>query len=159
MIYSICLNSYDVSTLSGHEHTVEHGGQTYQFGICSDVKKSCGVDVGACMTTGGQKTSMGKISTDLFLSLEEKSDSPYLLYESGSVCENLSKHWTTKIEFVCLTEGMQTGPQVIEDSNCTLIIHFPTKLVCKNEVRAKHPALFMNDWLIDSLISTFTDTM
>lgn len=127
-------DSYDLTELSGKEYTVEHDKQTYKFGICTDVKGSCAVDVGACLTTGGQKSSLGKISTDLFLSMEEKSDSPYLLYTSGSVCGTLSKQWTTKIEFVCQTEGMLAGPNIVEDSNCTLIIHFATKHVCKHEV-------------------------
>lgn len=126
--------SYDLNELSGKEYTAGNDKQIYKFGICTDVKASCRVDVGACLITGGQKSSMGKISTDLFLSLEEKSDSPYLLYTSGGVCGTLSKQWTTKIEFVCQTEGMQSGPKIVEDSNCTLIIHFATKLVCKNEV-------------------------
>lgn len=136
--YDVCdyfSNSYDLTELSGKEYTAEHDKQTYKFGICTDVRASCGVDVGACLTTGGQKSSMGKISTDLFLSMEEKSDSPFLLYTSGGVCGTLTKQWTTKIEFVCQTDGMRAGPKIIEDSNCTLIIHFVTKHVCKNEVR------------------------
>lgn len=138
IIIFLFFDSYDLNELSGKEYTVESTDkQIYKFGICTDVKASCGVEVGACLTTGGQKTSMGKISTDLFLSLEEKSDSPYLLYTSGSVCGALSKEWTTKIEFVCQTDGMQAGPKIVEDSNCILIIHFATKHVCKNEVRIK----------------------
>lgn len=131
------LDSYDLSELSGKEYTVENNKQKYKFGICTDVKASCGVDVGACLITGGQKSSMGKISTDLLLSLDEKSDSPFLLYESGGVCGALSKQWTTKIEFICQTDGMVAGPKIIEDSNCTLIINFASKHVCKNEVRTE----------------------
>lgn len=124
-----------MTELSGKEYSVEHDKQRYKFGICTDVKASCGVEVGACLITGGQKSSMGKMSTELLLSEEEKSDSPFLLYNSGSVCGALSKQWMTKIEFVCQTNGMTAGPKIIEDSNCTLIIHFVTKHVCKNEVR------------------------
>lgn len=126
--------SYDLNELSGKEYTVEHDKQTYKFGICTDVKASCGVNVGACSTTGGQKSSMGTMNNELLLSEEEKSDAPYLLYKSGGVCGDLSKQWNTKIEFVCQTDGMVAGPKIIEDSNCTLIIHFVTKNVCKNEV-------------------------
>lgn len=124
-----------MNELSGNEYSVEQDNRTYTFGICTDLKSSCGVDVGACMTTGGQKSSMGKINTELLLNEEEKSDSPFLLYTSGSVCGSLSKQWMTKIEFVCQTDGMTAGPKIIEDSNCTLIIHFVTNHVCKNEVR------------------------
>lgn len=128
-------SSYDLNELSGKEYIVGQDKQQYKFGICTDVKSSCGVDVGACVTTGGQKSSMGKISTDLLLSEDVKSDAPFLLYKEGSVCGALSKQWTTKIEFVCQTAGMTGGPKIIEDSNCTLIIHFVTEHVCRNEVR------------------------
>lgn len=123
-----------MNELSGKQYTVEHEKQKYVFGICTDAKRPCREKVGACLVTGGQSTSMGTISTDLFLSEEEKSDSPFLLYKEGSVCGTLSKQWTTKIEFVCQTDGMAAGPKIVEDSNCTLIIHFATKHVCKNEV-------------------------
>lgn len=132
------LFSYDLNELSGQEYTVENGGHTYKFGICTDIKSTCLEGAGACLMTGGQKTSMGKISADLLLSDDDKSDAPFLLYKEGSVCEALTKQWTTKIEFICQTDGMRAGPKVIEDSNCTLIIHFVTKHVCRNEVRISY---------------------
>lgn len=125
---------YDLKELSGKPYTVEHDGEKYVFGICADAKPQCAENVGACNVTGGQSSSMGTVSSGLQLS-DEKSDSPFLLYKSGSVCGALGKQWTTKIEFLCQTDGMAAGPKIIENTNCTLIIQFATKLVCNNEVR------------------------
>lgn len=74
---------------------------------------------------------MGVISDNLRLS--EKGGAPYLLYESGSACD-LNRKWTTKIEFICQTDKLTAGPQIIEDTNCTIIIQFVTKAVCQKDV-------------------------
>lgn len=100
--------------------------------MCQAPKAPCKENAGACNVTGGQSSSMGIINSDLQLS--DKSTAPFLLYISGSVCSSLQKGWTTKIEFVCQTDGMTAGPKIIENSNCTLVINFVTKLVCRNEV-------------------------
>lgn len=126
--------SYDLNELSGKSYTVEQDNEKYVFGICTTAKQSCLENVGACLVTGGQSSSMGTISNVLELT-EENNHSPYLLYKSGSVCGSLNKQWTTKIEFVCQMDGMAAGPKIVENSNCSLIIHFVTKLVCNNEVR------------------------
>lgn len=76
---------------------------------------------------------MGLINRELHF-LNENTDSPILLYESGSVCKSLNKQWTTRIEFLCQTDGMSAGPTIVENNNCSLIIHFVTKLVCLKEV-------------------------
>lgn len=124
---------YDLSELSGHQYTVKRDNSEYVFGICSEPKKPCNDNAGACLVTGGQSSSMGLANSQLHF-LDEQSDSPVLVYESGSVCETMNKQWTTRIEFICQTEGMTARPTIVENSNCSLIIHFVTKLVCKNEV-------------------------
>lgn len=123
--------SYDLKELSGKSYTVERNDKKYVFGICTDAKQQCGENVGACSVS--HPTSMGAVSNVLQLS-EEKSDSPFLLYKSGAICGPLDRYWSTKIEFVCQTDGMPAGPKIIEDTSCQLIIHFATKLVCNNEV-------------------------
>lgn len=133
MILSAFIFSYDLNELSGKTYTVEQNNKKYVFGICKNANEPCLENVGACNVTGGQSSSMGTVSSILELS-EEKSDAPFLLYKSGSTCGTLDKHWRTKIEFLCQTDGMAAGPKIIEDSNCSLIIHFATKLVCNNEV-------------------------
>lgn len=128
--------SYDLSSLSNKQYFLEQGNQKYVFGVCTEPKEPCNGSAGACMVTGdkhGQSSSMGVVNTQLQLS-NERNEAPYLLYESGSVCEALHKQWTTKIEFACQTDGMAAGPKIIENTNCTLIIQFITKLVCNNEV-------------------------
>lgn len=123
-----------MNELSGKTYTVEQDDKKYVFGICKNANAPCLDKVGACLVTGGQSSSMGTVSSILEMS-EEKSDAPFLSYKSGSVCGTLDNHWTTKIEFVCQTDGMPAGPKIVENSNCSLIIHFATKLVCNNEVR------------------------
>lgn len=107
------------------------GNETYSFGICTITKDPCLENAGACLTTKGQSSSMGVISGNLRLS--EKGGAPYLLYESGSACEK-NRKWTTKIEFICQTDKLASGPQIIEDTNCTVIIQFVTKAVCQQDV-------------------------
>lgn len=124
---------YDLKELSNQQYTAEHENKKYVFGICTEPKQPCLESAGACLITGGQSSSMGVISSELKLT-DEKSEAPFLLYKSGSVCEALHKQWTTKIEFLCQTDGMTAGPKIIENSNCTLILQFVTKLVCRNEV-------------------------
>lgn len=124
--------------LSGKLYNVEQGDKKYVFGVCTEPKEPCNGNTGACLVTGdknGQSSSMGIVSSDLQLS-EERNEAPYLLYKSGSIC-TADKHWTTKIEFACQLDGMQAGPKIIENENCTLIIQFATKLVCTNEVKIK----------------------
>lgn len=78
---------------------------------------------------------MGVVNARLQL-LEGKNE-PFLLYDSGSVCgTQLHEHWTTKIEFICEKDEKKAVPKVIEDTNCTLYIVFPTKAVCQSSVRA-----------------------
>lgn len=108
-----------------------HGNETYSFGICTSPKEPCLENAGACLTSKGQSSSMGVISDNLRLS--EKDGAPYLLYESGSACD-LKRKWTTKIEFICQTDKLTAGPQIIEDTNCTVIIQFVTKAVCQKDV-------------------------
>lgn len=117
-------------------YTLTQEKQKYVFGVCTEPKEPCNGNAGACLVTGdksGQSSSMGIVNSELQLS-DERNEAPYLLYKNGSVCEALHNQWTTKIEFACQTEGMTAGPKIIENSNCTLIIQFVTKLVCNYEV-------------------------
>lgn len=123
--------------LSGKQYSLEQGGQKYVFGVCTEPKGPCNGNAGACLVTGdknGQSSSMGVVSSELQLSTE-RNEAPFLAYKSGSVCGALHKQWETKIEFACQMDGTTAGPKIIENTNCTLIIQFVTKLVCNNEVR------------------------
>lgn len=126
--------SYDLSELSHQQYTVKHDNDEYVFGICAEPKQPCKDNAGACLVTNGQSSSMGIVSSELQFS-DETSNSPILLYQSGSVCKELNKQWTTRIEFLCQTEGMSAVPTIVENANCSLIIHFPTKLACQYEVK------------------------
>lgn len=139
-ILNILNFSYDLKKLSDKRYSVEHEKRKYVFGVCSEPKEPCNGKTGACLMTGdktGQSASMGIVNSELQLS-SEKNEAPYLLYKTGSACNNGQlKEWTTKIEFACKPEGTNAKPQVIEDTNCTLLIQFPTELVCRNDVSVR----------------------
>lgn len=149
LFFSFSSNSYDLSELSGKKYDVGQDTNTYSFGICTSPKEPCRENAGACRTTQGQSSSMGVINN--VLQLPDATSAPFLLYGSGSVCKGLDQKWTTKIEFICQTDGMAAGPKIVEDTNCTLIIHFATKLVCRNDVNVEttiHLCFIINVQLI-----------
>lgn len=123
-----------MTELSGKKYQVAYQNQTYTFGICTGPKDPCLENAGACLTSKGQSSSMGVTNDELILPGD--GGAPYLLYESGSVCEALHQKWSTKIEFICQREDMAAGPKIIENTNCSLIIQFATKKVCRNDVSA-----------------------
>lgn len=64
-----------------------------------------------------------------------QTGSPYLEYKSGAACENVADKWSSKIEFLCASDGMAEGPVVVENDHCQLVVHFVTRLVCQKQVR------------------------
>lgn len=121
-----------MTSLSGKSYKVTAGDETYELGICSPPGKPCLENAGICQTTKGQSASLGVISRDL---VSPESAAPYLMYTSGGACGNLSNHWRTKIEFICEPDTNKNGmPKVIENKDCLMIIQFPTKLACQDQV-------------------------
>lgn len=125
--------SFDLRSLSNTTYKVVSGNHSYVFGVCDAPKESCLAGTGACETSNGQSSSLGIASHELMLA-SDGTGSPYLVYESGSVCGTLNAKWNTTIEFICLTAGMSAEPTVVENTDCRLIIHFPTKLACRTTV-------------------------
>lgn len=124
---------FDLSSLSGKTYKVQQGKQTYAFGVCGAPKDSCVSGMGACETSNGQVSSLGLANTELHMSYEG-TGSLFQVYDSGSVCDSLHKKWNTTIEFICLVPGMTSEPKVVENTDCRLIIHFPTDLACRKTV-------------------------
>lgn len=94
------------------------------------------VNSGACNVTNGQKSSLGGVSHELQYA-EDGSGTPYLTYTEGAVCNSLNTHWNTTIQFNCPNDETENQPKIIENTNCHMIIHFPTKLVCQKEINCK----------------------
>lgn len=58
---------------------------------------------------------------------------PFIAYETGAKCNDT--RWRTEIQFICQPKGEpKMEPKVIEDSNCLLVIQYPTEAVCQHEV-------------------------
>lgn len=125
-----------MSSLSKKTYKAIHGNQTYVFGVCGAPKDTCMEKTGACETTNGQISSLGVASNELQIAYNG-TGSLFQVYDSGSVCELLHKKWNTKIEFICLAPGMSPEPSVVENTDCQLIIHFPTDLACQKTVTEK----------------------
>lgn len=162
---------YNMNSLRNETYNLGLNGKTYTFGICADGGSPCLEHAGACETINGQSTSLGNTNSNLRFN---QTGSPYLLYESGAPCQPNTKDktatttfWSTKIEFVCATDGdggggggasvadghttngdgaaasppssstSSNGPKIIENSNCQLLIHYPTKLACQNQITCK----------------------
>lgn len=121
-----------MSSLSGKKYQIDHESKTYAFGICTAPREPCIENAGACQTTNGQSSSFGIINDNL--QMNKDGTTLFLLYDSGSVCESLHKQWNTRIEFVCQTDGNSAGPKIVENTNCTLIIHFVTRSACQSTV-------------------------
>lgn len=125
-----------MSEHAGKQYQIRHKNDTYVIGICQAPKNPCLENAGACRTTNGQSTSLGIANDNLQLN-DSAIGTPFLQYKSGSACassnSNIATRYTT-IEFICLTDGMPVEPKIIEDYNCELIIHFPTKAACQSPV-------------------------
>lgn len=104
---------------------------------------------GSCSTTpSGQPTRLGNFNSRLLFN----TSTLYLLYDNGAPCQKSNSDsaattasWSTKIEFVCAYNGTtntNTGataliPKIIENSNCQVLIHYPTELACKEPITCK----------------------
>lgn len=124
---------FDLSSLSGKTYKITHENQTYAFGVCGPPKDTCMERTGSCETTNGQISSLGVANNELRMAYDG-TGSLYQIYDSGSVCDSLHKKWNTTIEFICLESGMSSEPKVVENTDCRLIIHFPTKIACRKIV-------------------------
>ncbi|XP_034487896.1 cation-independent mannose-6-phosphate receptor isoform X2 [Drosophila innubila] len=137
----------DLSPLSGHgPHKLTKDGKTYTVGVCASAGTPCLANGGACYDQNGQSTELGNFNSQLRFN---QSDSPYLLYEGGGKCDSSDRLWSTKIEFVCAnnatkdnggakSNGATTDAvQIIEDSNCQLLIQYQTPHACRQQIRCK----------------------
>ncbi|XP_055901792.1 cation-independent mannose-6-phosphate receptor [Eupeodes corollae] len=159
---------YNMNSLKNETYNLVLNGKNYTFGICTDAGSACLEHDGACESINGQSTSLGITNSNLLLN---PTGSPYLLYITGASCQPKDKtatttYWSTKIEFVCATDGAagqtivvgdgtssastassssssslssssSSGPKIIENSNCQLLIHYQTKLACQNQITCK----------------------
>ncbi|XP_055848636.1 cation-independent mannose-6-phosphate receptor [Episyrphus balteatus] len=147
---------YNMNSLKNETYNLGLNSKTYTFGICTDGGSPCLEHAGACESINGQSTSLGNTNSNLRFN---QTGSPYLLYETGAPCQPKTKDktatttfWSTKIEFVCATDGggdgagqgataasssSSSGPKIIENSNCQLLIHYQTKLACQNQITCK----------------------
>lgn len=112
---------------------------------------------GACYEQNATTISLGNSNSQLRFN---QSGSLYLLYEDGAECPSAaagSRRWSTKIEFVCANNatkdhaataagaGTEAGAgaggadslEIIEDSNCQLLIQYQTPLACREPIRCK----------------------
>lgn len=123
---------YDLQLLAGKQYTVKRNNASYAFGICNVANSPCPDKAGACETGSSSTKSLGIFNTNLMF--DETARTVYLLYKTGTVCEGISKQWTTRIEFVCAADNDAEGPVIIENSNCELVIKYHTQIVCQKEV-------------------------
>ncbi|XP_055710305.1 cation-independent mannose-6-phosphate receptor isoform X2 [Phlebotomus papatasi] len=118
---------YDLRELSKKPYNVSHDNHTYTFGICSAPGHPCLESSGACEINPAETTALGLANDKILIN---ETGSPYLKYENGGLCKENKQHSYTIIEFVCAEQGMETGPKIIENTGCRLIIQFVTQLVC-----------------------------
>lgn len=123
-----------MSPLADKTFTVSNQGKSYAFGVCNAAGSSWAT-VGACQLPGGNgtKTTVPLGVFNHYLQFNQ-TGSPYLEYKTGAACDGIQKTWSTKIEFLCASNGLAEGPVIVENDNCTLVVQFVTHLVCKNEV-------------------------
>lgn len=125
---------FDLNALANKQYSVKFNDKEYLFGICSSAGSPCLDNAGACETSNGQTTSLGTSTDHLNFN---GTYAPYLLYQSGAVCQDKNQKWSTKIEFVCASKGMTAGPKIIENTNCQVVIHFVTELACQEQISCK----------------------
>lgn len=125
----------DMRSLMNKPITLEQYNQKYIFSICSPAGQPCMENDGACLFNQ-QSDGLGKFNTNLRLN---QTGTPYLLYENGVICNDkgTTTKGSTKIEFVCAGKGGSSGPKIIENSNCQLLIHYQTELACQEQIECK----------------------
>lgn len=134
----LCSRRYDLTPLQHKSYNIEANDQSYVFGICNLAAAPCGNMSGACETSTlgdvQQKVHLGQFNDILEFN---ETGGPYLIYRNGDPCKGGSQKWTTRIEFVCEKDSHKHGPQVVENVDCELVIHFLTDLVCQTHVSFK----------------------
>lgn len=142
--------TYDLSSLANRQFNVTNDKAstlTYRLGICNQAGAPCADGVGMCSINGTERQAALVPLGDFNVHMRyNQTGSPYLLYGSGgSVCGDIRRHWSARVEFVCATAGMTEGPVVVEENeDCTVVVHFVTKLVCQQQIACK-----ANDWMTD----------
>ncbi|KAH8417772.1 hypothetical protein KR222_005746 [Zaprionus bogoriensis] len=135
-------------------HKLSKDGKTYTVAACTSAGEPCIENSGACYEQNGQTFSLGNFNALLRFN---QSGSPYLLYEDGTNCGTNGRRWSTKIEFVCANNVTKdnvlvgTGGnlatdavQIIEDSNCQLLIQYQTPHACQEQISCKNK-LYVDD--------------
>uniref|UniRef100_A0A6B2ECL8 Putative lysosomal enzyme receptor protein isoform d n=1 Tax=Phlebotomus kandelakii TaxID=1109342 RepID=A0A6B2ECL8_9DIPT len=121
---------YDLRQLSKKSYNVTQGNNSYTFGVCSAPLASCLESSGACEVLPTETVGLGIVNDKL---LVNQTGVPYLKYPGGGLCQKTKEPWHTIIEFVCAEQGMEAGPKIIENTDCRLIIHFVTDLICQEK--------------------------
>ncbi|EDV90634.1 cation-independent mannose-6-phosphate receptor isoform X2 [Drosophila grimshawi] len=132
----------DLSPLGSHAaHTLSKDGKSYTVAVCNSAGTPCMANDGACYEQNGQTYKLGNFNTQLRFN---QSGSAYLLYEDGANCGTGGRHWSTKIEFVCANNATKDNGttsidavQIIEDSNCQLLIQYQTPFACQQQIKCK----------------------
>lgn len=83
---------------------------------------------GACIVHN--KTSTGLTNSNLLW----RQGGPYLNYTNGADCGKGQRRYTL-IGFFCGAERSISGPTIMENDDCALIIHWNTPLVCAKQVK------------------------
>jgi insulin-like growth factor 2 receptor len=123
-----------MSPLANKSFNLTLDGENYFFSVCSPTLEPCAGKAAACLTTANkQSTSLGVQNDYLRYNV---TGSPYILYENGAKCDD-TRHWSTKIEFLCASEGLAEGPHIIEHKDCQLLIHFVTEYACQTNMTCK----------------------
>jgi insulin-like growth factor 2 receptor len=122
--------SYDFSQLSGVQFEASISNKTDKkivFSICSEAKDPCMKNTGSCLvkTKNNQSTQAGIVNNELKID----GKNPYLLYESGAICEKIGQNYKTRIDFICADNLHDEGATVIEDG-CNIVIQYRTLLAC-----------------------------
>ncbi|BFF92085.1 cation-independent mannose-6-phosphate receptor [Drosophila madeirensis] len=140
----------DLSSLSSQPaHHLSKDGRNYTVAVCANAGNPCQENGGACYEQNAETISLGNANSHLRFN---QSGSLYLLYENGAKCptgSGTTSLWSTKIEFVCANnatkdnatagtaEGRSNALQIIEDSNCQLLIQYQTPYACQEQIKCK----------------------
>lgn len=141
-------NRFDLSSLAAKTYKVSNDGKNYVFGVCNAAGAPCADKAGACQLPAADNGTVVPLGAFNHYVKFNMTGSPYLEYKTGSVCKSLDQHWSTKIEFICASEAMVEGPVIVENDDCTLVVHFVTSLVCQKQqvfaIRCPESNIFLN---------------